>query len=213
MFFNRGLLLVFISLLSACATQTTMQDSTETQVVAQPVVNDYSDYAEVGLITVEAEYQQTFKKAVAALRKKHYQQAEQLLETLIKQRPDLVMPLYNLALLRMSQQKNAEALELLTSAHFIDPANDKVCSALGRGLREQGQFKEAKKVYGVCLSFEDQSPIVHKNYGILLDLYLHQGDLALKQYQIYLDRTGDSDKQVKGWVLDLQRRLKAAEGQ
>ncbi|MFC3151114.1 hypothetical protein ACFOEK_08745 [Litoribrevibacter euphylliae] len=208
---KNALTLVIVTMLTACGMQPVKQETAPNDVVAD-IVTDYSDYASKGLLTVDTDYRKQYQAALQALKKKQHKTANQILGQLIEQRPDLVSAIYNKALLEQALGNEVAAIEWLQQAHKVDPANENVCNALGRSMRLSGKFNEAEKVYTVCLSFEDQSPIVHKNYGILLDLYLHKPALALKQYQTYMDNTDGSDRQVKGWLLDLQRRVTSASG-
>ena len=49
----------------------------------------------------------------------------------------------------------------------------------------------------------------HLNLAILYDLYMGKLPQALEHYQRYLELTSDEKSPVKGWVADLQRRMKA----
>lgn len=211
--FNKCLLLACVVLVSACAIKPSKQSNDEGLTENAAPVVDHSDYARLGLVTIDSEQRLEFKNALKAIKSKNQNKADAILDGLIAQRPDLEMPIYNKALLVNKQGDTEKALSLLSQAHEIDPSDYRICNAYGRLLRSEGKFAEAKKVYSVCLTFEDQSAVVHKNYGILLDLYLHQHELALKHYQTYLSMTGNKDKKVKGWVLDLNRRLKAGGAQ
>lgn len=213
--FNKIILVGVLSVLAGCATQKFSTGDPSPATVIQPaaIVKDYSDYAALGLVNVDADFQNKFALALHAIKKKQASKAETQLDELISQRPDLVTPLYNRAVLAQSESQMELAFELFAKAHFIDPANTLVCNAYGRALRLEGEFQKAKAVYETCLSFEDQSPVVHKNYGILLDLYLQTPQIALKQYQAYLSKTPVEDRRVKGWVVDLERRLQAKEAQ
>ena len=54
-------------------------------------------------------------------------------------------------------------------------------------------------------SFPDYLPI-HKNLGILCDLYLNDPECALKQFEIYSERM-PADAQVKIWIAEVRTRL------
>jgi tetratricopeptide (TPR) repeat protein len=73
--------------------------------------------------------------------------------------------------------------------------------------REQGKFTQAETVYKQALVIWPQDPVLHKNIGILYELYLIRLPDALVHYQQVLAFEGDN-KQINGWVKDLQRRTK-----
>jgi Tfp pilus assembly protein PilF len=198
-----------VILFTGCSSQQRV-DTTEEVVVSVPeqVINDYSDYAAAGLLIVDESYQNRFGKALTAIKNKKNSQALLLLDKLIVARPELTSARLNKAKLLEVSKAFEKSLNELQIASNIDPYNPAICNSYGRMLRLQGKFQMADKHYQRCLSFEKQSAVVHKNYGILLDLYLHKPELALQHYQAYMDKTGNKDRQVKGWILDLKRRIK-----
>lgn len=73
--------------------------------------------------------------------------------------------------------------------------------------REQGKFTEAEALYRDALQVWPDDPILHKNLGILYELYLGRLNDGLNHYrQAQAIRGGD--KQLKGWIKDLERRTK-----
>ena len=77
-------------------------------------------------------------------------------------------------------------------------------------LRQRGQFAQARKAYEKALGINAAYASAHLNLGILNDLYLQNLDTALQHYQRYQVLTGDSDKQVAKWIIDLERRVQAS---
>ena len=49
------------------------------------------------------------------------------------------------------------------------------------------------------------------NRGILYDLYLGEKSLALNDYELYQALSNDESRQLKGWIIDLQRQIKRAQ--
>lgn len=71
--------------------------------------------------------------------------------------------------------------------------------------REQGKFSEAETLYQQAISIWPRDPILHKNLGILYELYLGRLSDALAAYKQAQVLNGN-DKQLNGWVKDLERR-------
>ena len=72
--------------------------------------------------------------------------------------------------------------------------------------RKTGRFKEARQVYEQTLMKYPNFNIMHKNLGILCDLYLKDYECALKHYVFYSNAVQD-DKTVKIWIADVQKRV------
>tara|TARA_R110002110_G_scaffold415561_2_gene650909 strand:- start:119897 stop:123067 length:3171 start_codon:yes stop_codon:yes gene_type:complete len=75
-------------------------------------------------------------------------------------------------------------------------------------LRQQGQFEAAESVYLEALQIS-QLPDVHRNVGILYDLYLGNAEAALFHYQYCQQLGAEQDRQLAGWIVDLERRQPA----
>jgi len=143
--FNKCLLLACVVFVSACAIKPSKQSSDNTLSEITKPVADHSDYARLGLVTIDSKQRSEFKSALKAIKSKNQNKADAILDGLIAQRPDLEMPIYNKALLVSKQGDAEQALSLLSQAHAIDPSDYRICNAYGRLLRSEGKFTEAKK--------------------------------------------------------------------
>jgi len=73
-------------------------------------------------------------------------------------------------------------------------------------LRKAGRFAEGRVVYEKSLAVFPEFYPIHKNLGILCDLYLHDLVCAGDHYEIY-SKGMPKDEQVKKWIADLHARL------
>ncbi|TNF35859.1 MAG: tetratricopeptide repeat protein [Gammaproteobacteria bacterium] len=75
--------------------------------------------------------------------------------------------------------------------------------------REKGEFNESRTMYQNAIKLKSDYAIAHLNLGILYDLYLHDLQQALEQYQNYQKMTNNNDKLVDKWIIDLEQRIKS----
>jgi len=47
----------------------------------------------------------------------------------------------------------------------------------------------------------------HRNFAVLLDLYLWRPVEALQHFETYVAMSGTADRQVSGWIAELKRRV------
>jgi Tfp pilus assembly protein PilF len=147
-----------------------------------------------------------FKRAVAVLNDQKYGQAIDLLEKVIEQSPGVTAPYINMAIAYQHIGKLEQAEDHLKTALLLVPVHPVACNEYGLLYRKTGRFVEARAIYEKALSrFPDYYP-VHRNLGILCDLYLNDLACALEHYEIYSEASPE-DKQVKLWIADLRARL------
>ena len=147
-----------------------------------------------------------FERAVAMLNDKEYGQAIDLLEKVIEQSPGVTAPYIDMAIACKQVGKLEQAEEHLKTALRMFPEHPVACNEYGLLYRKTGRFAEARAIYEKALSsFPDYYP-VHRNLGILCDLYLNDLECALEHYEIYSEAWPE-DKQVKSWIADLRARL------
>jgi Tfp pilus assembly protein PilF len=147
-----------------------------------------------------------FESAVAMLNDQDYDKAIDLLAKIIEQSPGVTAPYINIAIAYQHIDKPEQAEEYLKTALGLVPGHPVVCNEYGLLFRKSGRFTEARAIYEKTLaSFPDYYP-VHRNLGILCDLYLNDLTCALEHYEVY-SQAMPEDRQVKLWIADLHARL------
>jgi len=151
-----------------------------------------------------------FDRAVALLEEQDYERAVDLLEKIIERAPGVTAPYIDIAIAYQHLGKPDQAEEHLKTALELFPGHPVACNEYGLLYRKSGRFAEARAVYEKAIArFPDYYP-VHRNLGILCDLYLNDPACALNHYEIY-GEARPQDKQVKMWIADLRSRLERQE--
>jgi tetratricopeptide (TPR) repeat protein len=88
-----------------------------------------------------------------------------------------------------------------------EPANAAAWSDLGVSWRMRGQFKEAVEAYERALEADPTYAAAHRNFAVLLDLYVGDTERALAELERYKELSGE-DKPVSGWIAELKQRIK-----
>ena len=147
-----------------------------------------------------------FNQAVAMLKDQNNGQAIDLLEKVIAQSPGISAPYIDIAIAYQRIGKPEQAEEHLKTALKLFPEHPVASNECGLLYRKTGRFAEARVIYEKAIArFPDYYPL-HKNLGILCDLYLDDSECALKQFEIYSERM-PADAQVKIWISELHMRL------
>lgn len=147
-----------------------------------------------------------FDRAVALLNERDYSGAVAILEGVVGQSPGVTAPYLNLGIAYKQINKPDKAEAQFKKALTLVPGHPLISNEYGLLCRENGRFDEARKLYEQALSaFPDYYP-VHRNLGILCDLYLNDLNCALEHYERYRHAVSE-DKQVDLWIADLRARL------
>jgi tetratricopeptide (TPR) repeat protein len=147
-----------------------------------------------------------FRRAVALLDDGRYERAAEVLEKIVAQSPGVTAPYINLAIAYRHLGKPEQAEPHLKAALELVPWHPVACNEAGLLYRQTGRFAEARAIYEKTLDRFPQYYPVHRNLGILCDLYLNDLECALAHYEIY-SRARPADEQVQLWIADLRNRL------
>jgi tetratricopeptide (TPR) repeat protein len=109
--------------------------------------------------------------------------------------------------------EDSQQQRYLLHAVEANPNNYFAHNRLAWFWRQQGEFNQALKHYELALAAYPAFAEAHLNKAMLNDLYLDNKQEALKGYVLYqalVTQAGEpADKQVAGWIIDLQRQLHA----
>jgi len=105
------------------------------------------------------------------------------------------------------QGRTNDALERYRQAFKLDPGNALTANNLALMLRERGRFDEAVRVLEQGLRHSPNTAELHYNLAVISELYLLDLDGALSHYRRYRELAGTEERQVAGWIADLERRL------
>jgi tetratricopeptide (TPR) repeat protein len=202
-----------LSVFTGCAANRNSQsvaDDHQAQEMTGPSITPLADGREGFLILeipqMDDASRRDFEHAVSMLNDQDYSHAIELLEKIIEQSPGVTAPYINVAIAYRAVGKPDLAEAHLKTALELVPGHPVACNEYGLLYRKSGRFAEARAMYETSLTnFPDYYP-VHKNLGILCDLYMNDLTCALDHYEIY-SQAMPEDRQVKIWITDLRSRL------
>jgi len=207
------ILVMVLWFLVGCATNTKVKSSTtfqENAISNGSSAERLQDGREGFIITevpqIDEVSRRDFERAVAMLNVEEYDQAIDLLEKVIDQFPGVTAPYINMAIACRKSGKLEQAEKYINTALQLVPDHPAACNEYGLLYRKTGRFAEARMIYEKALSSYAEYYPVHRNLGILCDLYLNDLPCALEHYEIY-SKAMLEDQQVKLWIADLRVRL------
>lgn len=148
-----------------------------------------------------------FAAVKALMEQKKWKEAVGSLELMTATYPTLSGPYVNLGIAHFQLKEFEEAEKALKFAIETNPLNFDAYTQLGYLLRDQGRFEEAEQNYLAALALWPHHLESAYNLGILYDLYMGRFEDALKYYVLSQQILGGEDRQLKGWIVDLQRRM------
>lgn len=158
-------------------------------------------------IEIPAEAAQKFSVAIQSMGAGKTDLAEKQLIDITKQYPQLSGPHANLGVIYSQKKEWDKAEQSLNTAVERNKRNAKAYNQLGFVYRQKGKFKEAEAAYLKAISIDPKFQDAYLNMGILSDLYLGKMERAVKYYSKYQAMQGKPNRQVAGWLVDINRRL------
>ncbi|MDO3384620.1 tetratricopeptide repeat protein [Gilvimarinus sp. SDUM040013] len=199
------------------ASETQQADATSTFIAALPpgpvTLNPYLDTPGP---KVSRALRNDFATALGYMDDQNWSQARQALQAIVANAPELSAAWLNLGVVWVKLNEPGQAKAAFGRSLAANPLNVDAYNHLAALERREGRFDEAEKLYQDALAVWPHSVDSHKNLGILYDLYLGNWPQALLHYQaaqhIIEQTQGEPDRELAGWIIDLQRRI-AAGGQ
>jgi len=183
----------------------------EEQPIVEPIEDDISPYFK-NAKPVNNDIQREFGDGLALQAQGLYQQAYTHWQTMATTYPEYSGIWLNKGLVEVKLEQTENAIKSFQTAIEINPLNQEAYNELAIAMREQGQFDQAKQLYLDSLSVWPKHARTHKNLAILYDLYLHDYAAAIRHFSLYAQYAGvisnDEQNQLRGWMLDLSRRVK-----
>ncbi|MGD8546685.1 MAG: tetratricopeptide repeat protein [Thiohalophilus sp.] len=156
-------------------------------------------------IAIDPGVARDFNTALSLLKKEKYEQAIELLESIVKRENRVTAPYVNLGIAYMRVGEMGKAENNLKKAVELDPGHPIANNELGLLYRRTGRFSQARNVYERTLKkYPDFLP-VRKNLAILCDIYLDDLDCALNNFEKLAEALPE-DQQLKIWIAEVKNR-------
>jgi len=163
--------------------------------------------APTSYVDVDSDVEQDFNNALTLMDQDKNAQAIAVLKTVIEREQRLPAPYVNIAIAYNKIEDKKAAEENLIKALKLDIGHPVANNELGLLYRKSGKFNAARTAYQNAIKDHPDYLPAKRNLGVLCDLYLHDFDCALEQFEDYLELKPD-DKTVAIWVADVKRRLR-----
>jgi tetratricopeptide (TPR) repeat protein len=157
-------------------------------------------------VQVESDVQSDFDNAIVLMQQQQFAQAAAVLKSVVEREQRLPAPYVNLAIAQRKLDDDKAAEENLIKALKIDLHHPVANNELGLLYRKAGKFKAARTAYENAIKENPDYLPAKRNLGVLCDLYMHDFECALRQFEEYLEYRPD-DKTVQIWVADVRLRL------
>lgn len=157
-------------------------------------------------LDIDSDVEDDFKGAIVLMQEDKNAQAVSVLKSVIEREKRLPAPYVNIAIAYNRLGDTSAAEENLISALKLDIGHPEANNELGLLYRKSGKFKAARTAYENAIKEHPEYLPAIRNLGVLCDLYMHDYDCALRQFEDYLELAPD-DETVSLWIVDVKRRL------
>lgn len=149
-----------------------------------------------------------FQQALESIKTNNLPNAEKILKKLSDKLGASTSISANLALTYYKLQRYELAEEQINRAIAVNEADAETHNIAGLIAIEMKKHQAAETHYKRALALSPEFANAHYNIALLYDIYFQDIPNAYKHYQKYLSLVGDSDKETKEWVDQLQYSLK-----
>ena len=151
-----------------------------------------------------------FMEARRAYNAGQYQQAQKSLVALTEQDQSLSGPWVILDDIATDLGNHSQASSHYLEAIAVNPININAYLRLAKVQRVQGHFLHAQNTYAKVLSIWPDFPEAHLNLAVLYDVYLNHPLRAQKHMEAYQYLTDAENREVAGWLAEIQQRTGVA---
>lgn len=198
-------------LLAACSSQPSKVDEQPEQLTEPEESSEKTDDSEQQDESADGEVptalSNLYKRGVTLMKSERYPQAKNLWLAASERYPDFPGIWVNLALSQYHVESYTEARESLTTALMLDAEFCPAHKTLGLVARELGDFPLSEQSYISAIECAPEDGNVRRNLGILYDLYMHDEQRALEQYEAAKRLYFAKDKNLEIWITNLKSRL------
>lgn len=157
-------------------------------------------------VDVDSDVELDFKSAIVLMQQGNNAQAVTVLKSVIEREKRLPAPFVNIAIAYKKLGDTKAAEENLIKALKLDMGHPIANNELGLLYRKMGKFSAARTAYQNAINEHPDYLDAKRNLGVLCDLYIHDFECALEQFEDYLDLKSD-DETVSIWIADVKLRL------
>lgn len=151
--------------------------------------------------------QSVYEAALEMMKQKKYAEAITSLESVIRESGNRVGPFINLGISYKEMGKYDDSKKALLTATQMEKGSAIAFNELGLVYRRLGEFDRARKAYMKSISNKSRYRFPYRNLGILCDIYLQDLPCAIRNYKKYQNLTGNKNKEVRLWIVDLKNRM------